>query len=58
MTELEILTEKYPGHYINQKCLWLGDVRVEIDHTEYSLDSPLDYLKAFKRLDSIMSEKA
>ncbi len=50
MSELNELAKKMPNHIIHQKCLWNGNLRIEIDHIDNDLNKPLDYLTAFKKM--------
>ena len=53
---LKELTDQMPdNYYVCQKMLWCGDLSVEIDHQlseigVRSLDQPLDYESAFKKM--------
>jgi hypothetical protein len=51
MSELNRLAIKYKGHLIIEKCLWLGDIRIEINHIDNDLSKPLNFLSAFQKLD-------
>ena len=48
--ELENIISKLPEYLVIQKCLWVGNERVEIDHIDNDLDKQLDYLGAFKKM--------
>jgi len=50
MTEIEYYISKIPNHLVIEKCLWVNDVFVDIDHTDNDLDKPLDYLSAFRKM--------
>ena len=52
--DLSYYAKKIPEHLIIEKCLWVGDVRVEIDHIGYDTSNPLDYKKAFKKMLDIL----
>ena len=50
-TVLSDLIKQMPvNYYVCQKVLWVGDLRVEIDHIDNKLDNPLDYKEAFKKM--------
>ena len=49
-TELSKLAEKIPEHIVHSKCLWVGNVRVDINHIDNDLEKPLDYISAFKAM--------
>ncbi len=49
-SELAVLAEKIPDHIVIEKCLWVGNISVDIDHIDNDLNKPLDYLSAFKRM--------
>lgn len=55
--ELTMLAAKLPGYTVIQKCLWVGNERVEIDHIDNDLDKPLNYIKAFKQMASRLNIK-
>lgn len=48
--ELEYLLKKVPNHIVIEKCLWVGDIYVDIDHVDNDLNKPLDYTAAFKKM--------
>ena len=48
--ELELLAKKIPNHLIIEKCLWVGNVSVDINHIDNDLSKPLDYVRAFKKM--------
>ena len=50
MSELKELAAKLPGHIVCDKCLWMGDERVEVNHIDNDPLKPLDYISAFKRM--------
>jgi hypothetical protein len=50
MTELEILAKQIPNHIIIEKCLWAGNVSVDINHVDNDPSKPLDYVRAFKEM--------
>lgn len=47
---LNELAKKIPNHLIIEKALWVGDMRVCIDHIDNDLTKPLDYAKAFEKM--------
>ncbi len=50
MSELKELAAQIPEHLVIGKCLWVGNVSVDIDHVDNDLDKPLDYVTAFQRM--------
>ena len=48
--ELEELAKLLPNHLIIEKVLWVGNVRVDIDHIDDDLYKPLDYVKSFRKM--------
>lgn len=50
MSELSELASKIPNHLVIEKCLWVGNVSVEINHIDNDLSGPLDYVEAFKKM--------
>ena len=50
MSDLSYYARKIPSHLIIEKCLWVGNVSVEIDHIDNSLKNQLDYEAAFKKM--------
>ena len=50
-----------PEHYVCGKCLWVGNISVDIDHIDNDLSKPLNYTKAFntmlKKLDLYPTDK-
>lgn len=47
---LNELAKKIPNHLIIEKALWLGNIKVDINHIDNDLRKPLDYEKAFKKM--------
>lgn len=58
VSELSSLAKEVPGHMVHDECLWLGQVRVEIDHIDNDLEKPLDYIKAFKQMIKLKSKES
>jgi hypothetical protein len=50
INELKELSEKIPNHLVIEKCLWVGNVSVDINHIDNDLNKPLDYIDAFKTM--------
>ena len=50
--------KKLPNHLVIEKCLWVGNVSVDIDHIDNDLNKPLDYKKAFKTMLGKLNIKA
>jgi len=50
--------EEFPDHLIIEKCLWVGNVSVEINHIDNDLNRPLDYEEAFKKMKSKLTEES
>ena len=48
--ELENIISKLPEHLVIQKCLWVGNDCIEINHIDNDVDKQLDYLGAFKKM--------
>jgi len=49
-SELSLLANKIPDHIVIEKCLWVGNVSVDINHIDNDLAKPLDYVSAFKKM--------
>lgn len=49
--KLRELIEKYPNHLVIEKALWVGDVKVDINHINNDLSQPLDLFEAFERME-------
>ena len=47
---LSKLAKKIPNHLVIDKILWVGDIKVEINHIDNDLSNPLDYANAFKKM--------
>jgi len=50
--------KELPNHLIIEKCLWVGNISVDIDHIDNDLNKPLDYKKAFKKMLGKLNIKA
>ncbi len=50
MSKLSYYASKIPSHIVICKCLWVGNVSVDIDHIDHDLQKPLDYESAFKKM--------
>jgi len=50
MTELKQLASKIPSHLIIEKALWVGDIKIDINHIDNDFSKPLDYITAFKKM--------
>lgn len=55
MSLKDLINQMSKNYYIRQKKLWCGNLSVEIDHQINSegirsLDQPLDYKSAFKKM--------
>ena len=50
MSKLEKYIRKLPNHLVVEKCLWVGNVSVDIDHIDYDCYKPLDLESAFKKM--------
>ena len=46
----ELLETLPKGFYIDHKCLWYRDKRIEINHIDNDLNKPLDYVNALAKL--------
>ena len=48
--DLSYYTKKLSGYYICEKCLWFGNISVDINHINNDLTQPLNYEEAFKKM--------
>ena len=57
-TKLRELFDRLPKYsYVCQKCLWSGDMHVDINHYDNDLDKPLDYEEAILKMLRKIEEK-
>ena len=50
LQELIRKVDKVKRHLVIDKCLWVGNYHVHIDHVGYDLDKPLNYIEAFRKM--------
>lgn len=50
MSRLKELINKLPPHLVIEKALWIGDVKIDINHVDNDLNKPLNYIDAFERM--------
>jgi hypothetical protein len=50
MNRLSYYANKIPNHIVICKCLWVGNISVDIDHIDNDLRKPLNYEPAFKKM--------
>lgn len=56
MSKLKELINKLPPHLVIEKALWIGDVKIDINHIDNNLNKPLNYIDAFERMSKKLKE--
>lgn len=47
---LDELLAQVPNYLVIEKALWVGNVKVDINHKDNDLSKPLDFIDAFERM--------